>query len=302
MEIKLDDISLQAACNAYQWSSMDPDKRGAQVRAEYVSVITSFYTGLIAAAKNEQEREYLEAAAVRYRAGYLEKHADWLRARSRCASSMVTGGSNFNVIRNEKANDSEYKKSLEFSEWQERAQAAIFKGLREMRVQAAGGPLQILRNEIESAERLSAWYKEIRAQFRKESDPQKRIEILKTVTGLAGKDLADFVSRNYIDADGLPAFRMTNNNARIKAAKERMARLEKTESTPTSEKAFEGGRVVDNAEADRIQVFFNERPGPELYGKLKGRGFRWSPTAGAWQRYRTQDTRWAVEAIIGVKI
>jgi hypothetical protein len=78
--------------------------------------------------------------------------------------------------------------------------------------------------------------------------------------------------------------------------------MEKRDATPTTEKAFEGGIVRDNAEADRIQIIYKERPGPELYGKLKARGFRWSPTAGAWQRYRTQDTRYAVEAITGIKI
>jgi hypothetical protein len=302
MEINKNDIPLQAAHNAHAWTSMDPDKRAEQEQAGYFEYMTAFYTRLMEQGENEQEREYLEVAAIRYKAGYIAHNMYYLSARSRCASSMVTGGSNFNTRRNDKANSAEQNKSEAFAEWQKRAQSAILKGLREMRTEAAGGPAVIMRQEIENAEKIQGWYLEIRKQFRKEADPSKRVELLKTITGLAGEELAAFVRQNYIDADGLPVFLLTNGNARLKAMRERLAQMEKRDATPTTEKAFEGGTVRDNAEADRIQIIYKERPGPELYGKLKARGFRWSPSAGAWQRYRTQDTRYAVEAITGVKI
>ena len=302
MEIKKGDIDYQRAKDAHGWTSMDPEKRAEEEQAAYVEHMTAFCSRLMGAAKTEQEREYMEAEAVKYKAGYIAHKMDYLAARSRCASTMVTGGSNFNKRRNDKANSAADNKAAAWLEWQKRAESAIFKGLNEMRTAAAGGPLVIMRQELEAAEREHENLKAVRATFRKEADPDKRMASLKEITGYDGAALAAFVSRNFIDADGVPVFRLTNGRARIKAMRQRVAEMEKRGATPTTERAFDGGRVVDNAEADRIQIIFNERPGPELYGKLKSRGFRWSPSAGAWQRYRTQDTRYAVAAITGVKI
>lgn len=302
MEINKEDIPYQKAKEAHGWTSMTPEVRADQEQAAYLEHMTAFYSGLMAKAKTEPEREYLEAEAVKYKAGYISHKLAYLAARSRCASTMVTGGSNFNVGRNEKANNSAENKYSEWTEWQKRAEAAILKVLNEMRTAAAGGPLVIMRQELEAAEREHENLKAVRAAFRKETNPDKRVTIVKEITGYEGKELSAFVSRNYIDGEGVPVFRLTNGLARIKAMRQRVAEMEKRGNTPTSEKTFEGGRVVDNAEADRIQIFFNERPGPELYAKLKGRGFRWSPSAGAWQRYRTNDTRYAVKFILGVVI
>ena len=302
MNISKGDIPLSVAVAAHGGTSWTPEKRGEQIQEEYLQTMTAFYTHVMAHAKTDAEREYMEAAAERYRQGYIQHYTAYLHSKSRVVSSAIAGPSNFPARMMQKRNGWADAKYSEFQEWDSRAKAAILKGLKEMRVAAAGGPAVIMRQEIEAAEKLAGQYVEIRKRFRKEPDPAKRVEILKAITGLEGKDLAAFVAHNYIDADGLPAFRMTNNNARIKAMRLRLEEMEKRGATPTSEKTFDGGRVVDNQDADRIQIFFNERPGPELYGKLKARGFRWSPTAGAWQRYRTQDTRYAVEAITGVKI
>jgi len=302
MEISKNDIPIEIACDAFRWSSMSPEKRGEQVQTEYVEIMTNFYNQLMTQARNDQEREYLEAEALRYKTRYLQYELEYLRARGRCASVLVTGGSNFNVRRNEKANNAERNKSNEFLEWQTRARRAILRSLEKMRTAEAGGPLVVLKQDIEAAEKTSELYKTIRARFRKEHDNGRRVEILKELTGLSGEKLLEFVRENGIDADGLPAFRLTNNNARIRAMRERLAQLEKQESTPTSEKTFQGGHVVDNAEADRIQIFFDERPDAKLCTKLKGRGFRWSPSSGAWQRYRTANTRWAVKKITGVEL
>jgi hypothetical protein len=37
----------------------------------------------------------------------------------------------------------------------------------------------------------------------------------------------------------------------------------------------------------QVQVFFPGKPQPETLTFLKKNGFRWTPTAGAWQQYRS---------------
>ena len=60
------------------------------------------------------------------------------------------------------------------------------------------------------------------------------------------------------------------------------------DATPTDEHAFDGGRVVNNREDDRVQIVFDDKPPEVMRSALKARGFRWSPKSGAWQRVRTE--------------
>lgn len=50
---------------------------------------------------------------------------------------------------------------------------------------------------------------------------------------------------------------------------------------------FEGGKVEANTEANRLQIFFDEKPDAATREELKSNGFRWSPKAEAWQRQLT---------------
>ena len=46
----------------------------------------------------------------------------------------------------------------------------------------------------------------------------------------------------------------------------------------------EGLRVVEDTQLMRIQLIFDGKPEPEIRSILKGNGFRWAPSQGAWQR------------------
>lgn len=57
-------------------------------------------------------------------------------------------------------------------------------------------------------------------------------------------------------------------------------------------------RIVENFAANRLQIFFPGKPSAEVRTQLKGRGFRWAPSEGAWQRHLTGNARWAAEEIV----
>ena len=56
---------------------------------------------------------------------------------------------------------------------------------------------------------------------------------------------------------------------------------------------FPGGKVVDSAAADRIQIFFPGKPSESVRAELKRNGFRWAPSIQAWQAYRKDRYRQA---------
>ncbi len=87
-----------------------------------------------------------------------------------------------------------------------------------------------------------------------------------------------------------PAWVLSNSNGRIKSIKDRIARLERlakqAEATPQLEQEINGIKIIDNLEAQRLQIIFPGKPDADIRTKLKKNGFRWSPTNGAWQAYR----------------
>ena len=61
---------------------------------------------------------------------------------------------------------------------------------------------------------------------------------------------------------------------------------------------FSEGKIVNNFDADRVQIVMEDKPSESVRADLKTRGFRWSPTNKAWQRKNTNAGIAAAEAII----
>ena len=58
--------------------------------------------------------------------------------------------------------------------------------------------------------------------------------------------------------------------------------------------------IVENTEANRLQVFFPEKPSETVRKELKSNGFRWSPRNKAWQRQLTQNAEYAARRVLGL--
>lgn len=90
-----------------------------------------------------------------------------------------------------------------------------------------------------------------------------------------------------------PAYMLTNGNQRIKNIKDRITHLEKLEELKKTESSKEieinGVKIIDNLEANRLQIIFDGKPDENTRKLLKSNGFRWSPSNGAWQRYRGSE-------------
>ena len=97
---------------------------------------------------------------------------------------------------------------------------------------------------------------------------------------------------------GYPDFILQNNNANIHRIEECIKKLQETKTRGTLEIENQFFKIVENAEAMRLQLFFDGKPEPEVREVLKSNGFRWAPSQSAWQRQLTDNARYALKRVI----
>lgn len=84
----------------------------------------------------------------------------------------------------------------------------------------------------------------------------------------------------------------TNLAAEIRRLKARIAELETKASAPAPEPEEINGIRIEESD-NRVRLIFAGKPGDEVRKFFKSRGFRWSPTAGAWQRHASTQAWYA---------
>ena len=91
---------------------------------------------------------------------------------------------------------------------------------------------------------------------------------------------------------GFPSFTLSNNNACIRNAKQRLKHVQTLKNTETKEYTIGEVRVVENTKENRLQLFFSGKPADEIRAQLKHMAFRWSPSNECWQSYLN---RWQID-------
>lgn len=298
VKARVDDIPLELAVRAYSGISFTPERRAEIVREEYVSHMQGIANELSKLVTNDEQRVLLVQELEWYRQRYIELLAGYLEAKSRVVSPMIAGPSNFPVAKNEKALRSEQKRLDELVSWSERAKETIRRKLLDARSE----------EEVE-AEKRQRLLKEVRLNI----ETIKRIDAGEYVGGrdLFKSSIEGFI-RRAADRGDINAARealrvvaeaqkgmrrpiFTQRHSIWRYVDEAEARLQKrkelAEATPKRIIIeYKGATVIDNLEADRVQIIFDDIPSQEIRSALKRQGWRWSPKAGAWQRKRTTDS------------
>lgn len=101
------------ACDAYRWSSFDPDIRGESDIMIYEKEL------------HDDLKEMPEEKHEGYITAYKQRFAAQLAALSRCANSMVTGRSGFDVYRQEKADRTYQNRYEELRNWRSKVLKAV---------------------------------------------------------------------------------------------------------------------------------------------------------------------------------
>ena len=212
---------------------------------------------------------------------------------ARVPSILIAGGSNFPVRKKEKQNaarDSNYR------EWQD-----IQGLLDKIRSTGMGGisaddpqAVQKLESKLTDLQQSQETMKAVNAYYRK----HKTLDGCTLMSPENIEKLKASMSRSYYqNPKPFETWALSNNNAEIHRVKTRIEELKHREETPLTGWEFDGGRVEANKEENRLQVFFDEKPDEEKRTELKKGGFRWSPTAGAWQRQLNGNAFYAANDI-----
>lgn len=221
---------------------------------------------------------------------YCRKLAENMNAsysiEARCPSILISGGGNFPVRKKEKQNAA---RDRNLEEWN------YIQGLLDkIRSVGTGGissddpqAVEKLETKLATLEKHQEMMKAANAAIRMK-DPAKGDAKLAEL-GYTPEDIAKLRAPDFCGRIGYPAYELQNNNANIRRIRGRIAELKKrTESTPEGWE-FDGGRVVVNTAENRLQIIFDGKPDADIRTELKGEGFRWAPSQGAWQRQLTDN-------------
>ena len=212
---------------------------------------------------------------------------------ARVPSILIAGGSNFPTRKKEKQNaarDSNYR------EWQD-----IQGLLDKIRSTGMGGisaddpqAVQKLEKKLESLEKSQETMKAVNAYYRK----QKTLDDCPHLSPEQLEKLkADMASSWHLGDKPFATWALSNNSAEIRRVKDRIKSLSQQKEIGFVGWEFDGGKVEANTEANRLQIFFEDKPDEATREALKSNGFRWSPKAGAWQRQLTSNAYYAADYV-----
>jgi len=202
-------------------------------------------------------------------ASYTAKYANWInKSNSNGAnhvSVMIAGPANYNMRAHEKYMARENKLWEEYESLKD-IDSKIYTIIK--------GDKIIKSDDVNALEKL----KEKLAKAQEEHQGYKDFNINARKNG----------------TETLGAYVLQNSNGRIKGIKDRILYLEKLEKMAEATmiedrtKTINGIEIIDNIEIQRVQIIFPDKPNTEVRQKLKHNGFRWSPSNGAWQSYRSK--------------
>lgn len=300
----INDIPTAVAVRAFEGTSFSPERRGESYRKDYAQTMASDYQEFKSHAEKGGTLDKLEEAFARYRAGYAGRYRAWLHSHSRCISWAITGPSNFPTRRAQKwsaAADNRMKALIDFREGVKRA---IIRELRpDLRPIMAGDANAIERLAVNLArmERAQEIMKMANAAIRKHAKKGAEAQVPALVElGFSPARATDLLTPDYAGRIGFPAYELTNNNANIRRVRERLVQLEWAHAQPVRGAEGEGVRLEEDPPANRVRLFFAGKPDAATRERLKGGGFRWTPTLGAWQAYINYRTLELARSFVAV--
>ncbi len=210
---------------------------------------------------------------------------------ARVPSILIAGGSNFPVRQKEKQNRAA---DANMAEWRQ-----IQGLLDKIRGTGRGGisaddpeAVQKLKSKLAGLEQEQERMKAVNAYYRK----HKTLDGCPHLTPEEIEKLKVSMARDWHpEPKPYPSFHLTNNNSMIRQTRKRIEELSVKAETEYEGWAFEGGEVKMDVQANRLQVFFDEKPDRDTCSAMRHGGFRWAPSVGAWQRQLTDNAIYAAK-------
>lgn len=212
---------------------------------------------------------------------------------ARVPSIMIAGGSNFPVRKKEKQNAAADKNMQEFTEIQGLLDKIRSTGMGGI---SADDPNAVskLESKLAKLEQAQETMKAVNAYYRK----NKTLDGCPHLSPEQIENLKASMSGSYrANPKPFESYQLSNNNAEIHRLKDRITALTRRKELGYVGWEFDGGRVEANTADNRLQIFFDEKPDKEIREELKGNGFRYAPSAEAWQRQLNDNAIYAADRI-----
>ena len=286
----------EIALSAYRWNSFDPEKRAEEDVASYERQLHEDLEKI----PEEKKEQYVES--------YRSKLSALFASKSRCANAMVTGPAKFNFRQNEKRENAYWNKYEEFNAWRERFLAAM------KRLEKKARP-----EEEKQEEAVQLLLKDLKQKAETIHDLDigklKGYHRALFVSSIYNK-VATYASHGEVEIVQQAVDFIAEFNSKVKkpvitarnrffglpeVARNMREKLQAKKEEENKEVLFEGGKLVWNNEADRLQILFGNIPDDDTRKNLKSNGFRWSPKHKAWQRQLTPNAVRAVKRVLNLQ-
>lgn len=292
-------INEGAARTAHEANSMSDYVANSQTN-EYRACVDDVY----AIGERRKKKYPEEAERIDYLCDlYARKLSEWynenFRVEAMCPSVLISGAGNFPTRKKAKQNA---RRETLMDKWNS------IQKIRE-RVARCGSDaikssderaIEKLELKIERLTEAQETMKVVNAYYRK----NKTLDGCPDITEEQAEKLKEAMESGWHYEDKpFASWQLSNNNAEIRRLKERLTKLKEIKEAGTQEHSeeelgIEGLKVVENTEAMRIQLIFDEKPDEETRELLKSNGFRWSPRYTAWQRNLNENGKWAAQRVI----
>ena len=304
------DLDINKLERSLHWLSFDPKGRAQREQESFGNSIAELYTSNLEQAK---QTGALEAYNDAFDKGYsyiLKNYLEMVGIRARTFSTAITGGAGITerkIASNEKLMRSEHEHLQKHIDLQEKLQerlAKIAKNKPADQYEEGDVIKSTDNNAITKLQQKLKMLQDRKTMLKngvvaaKEYQKSKDISVFKQYN-IDSETTEQII--NHIDKGGKPTekdmyswFTMPYLNRDIKEVENRIATLEKNQAKGTDETLIEGGKIVYNGEAQRLQIFFDGIPSKEVREALKSHAFKWAPTAKAWQRTLTENAKYAV--------
>ena len=276
LAIELHDIAYQA----YAGTSFDPERRRDTILSELSEELTA-------------DLKELADKAGEYENKYIAHARTWLERKSRCMSVMITGPANFPTRRNEKANNAEERAYQDFMSWRNR----YFKAVNRVHNLSPEDDMDVAIKKVDklmiNQEKMKGANKILRSNSK-----QKLTELVEL--GFEESNAIKLLLPDCMGTTGFASYSLTNNNARIKAAKNKVETMKRRIAVKAefTEIKFEGGSI--NIESDRVVIRHDEKPDRAVIDRISSRGFHWSRKYSSWSRKHTAQALIDAREVVGL--
>lgn len=271
------------AYRASQGISFTPEKRGEQWMDDCESSLRNYLAQI-----PEEMHETFEQK-------YVQLYGQWLAAMSRCISPMITGPAKFPTKRANKLNGYADSALQRMTQW---ADKFVKRCNRQQRL-TGWAEIERLQEKVDTLQRLQDMMKAANkiCRSKKLADIEKIDELV--ALGFKEKQAEQLIAPvESWQVVGFAPYQLTNNNAKIKDAQARIARLTRIAESADRELEVNGVTVqVCNSE-ERLRLCYDGKPDSATITLLKQCGFKWSPSNMAWQRQLTDNAYYAASRVL----